>query len=627
VLTGNGFRPVAARAAIALGLLVAFAPGSTADSPHDPYADAPAYIRRVAPRTQISPIVTTGQRIPLTGGQADDTFLVVGIPDGMGFYRHADNSFRLLFNHEFANNQGGAAGPLPRGARVSELILAQRNNPNKPVEVVSGKYFTERVYAGEPAVLIDPVTRGFGRLCSGFLGTPQDGFDRYIYFNGEEADAAATFDGRGGQAWAHFDDETWGLPRCGRAAWENIVPVWGTGEKTVLVALEDGPSSGDGLNSHLYLYVGDKVANSNDPLEKNGLSNGQVYVFGSDDLNKNSEATFTEKNTSITGHWTQLDYNLTDVEFDTASRAANGMAFVRIEDGTPDFNLPGVFYFVTTGRPESANPFGRLYSLHYDPTDPLGPAQLTLLLDGSEGVVSPDNIDINRFGELAICEDPNYNLETDLRLERDSSVWIYDVPTAALTRIAEIDRPRAKAHALVADSLNSNVVSADTPGGWETAGVVDAEEWFTRGSWILNVEAHSLRINPTAETVQGGQIMYMNWKPLGRLPRVLMGNGGEWQLADEAEVERYGVSASPNPFNPATTIRFKLPSASQVELKIYDAYGRHVRTLVDGNRVAGAHAVAWDGMDDRQARVSSGLYFYALRAGEFRTVEKLVLLK
>ncbi len=327
-------------------------------SPHDPYADAPAYIRRVAPRTQISPIVTTGQHVPLTGGQPDDTFRVVGIPDGMGFYRHADNTFRLLFNHEFANNQGGVAGPLPRGARVSEFILAQRNNPTKPVEVVSGKYFTERVYAGEPAVLIDPVTRGFGRLCSGFLGTPQDGFDRYIYFNGEEADAAATFDTRGGQAWAHFDSETWALPRCGRAPWENIVPVWGTVEKTVLVCLEDGPSSGDGLNSQLYLYVGDKVPNSNDALEKNGLSNGQVYVFVSDDLNKNSEATFNLKNTSITGHWTQLDYRGTDVELDAASRAANSMTFVRIEDGTPDFNLPGVFYFVTTGRPESANPFG-----------------------------------------------------------------------------------------------------------------------------------------------------------------------------------------------------------------------------------------------------------------------------
>jgi outer membrane protein assembly factor BamB/fibronectin type 3 domain-containing protein len=78
----------------------------------------------------------------------------------------------------------------------------------------------------------------------------------------------------------------------------------------------------------------------------------------------------------------------------------------------------------------------------------------------------------------------------------------------------------------------------------------------------------------------------------------------------------------PNPFNPSTTIRYDLPKQSFVTLKIYDLLGREVATLVNEVRHAGFYTVRWDA-----SRLSSGVYFYTLRAGEFRETKRMILMK
>ncbi|MBN1824984.1 MAG: agmatine deiminase family protein [Candidatus Eisenbacteria bacterium] len=70
----------------------------------------------------------------------------------------------------------------------------------------------------------------------------------------------------------------------------------------------------------------------------------------------------------------------------------------------------------------------------------------------------------------------------------------------------------------------------------------------------------------------------------------------------------------PNPFNPQTTFRFDLKYEDHVELTVFDVRGRAVRHLVDGARDAGSHEVVWDGRDDRGRELSSGVYYYRLRA-------------
>ena len=78
----------------------------------------------------------------------------------------------------------------------------------------------------------------------------------------------------------------------------------------------------------------------------------------------------------------------------------------------------------------------------------------------------------------------------------------------------------------------------------------------------------------------------------------------------------------PNPFNPTTEIKFNLPSATDVNLEIYNIIGGKVATLVDSYLEAGEHTVTWDGRD-----AASGVYLYRLEAGEFVATKKMVLLK
>jgi hypothetical protein len=83
----------------------------------------------------------------------------------------------------------------------------------------------------------------------------------------------------------------------------------------------------------------------------------------------------------------------------------------------------------------------------------------------------------------------------------------------------------------------------------------------------------------------------------------------------------------PNPFNPATTIRFDLYEAGNVRLAVYNVRGQLVRTLVSGAQPAGHNDVTWDGLDDRGRTVASGVYVYRLETGDYVSSRKMVLLK
>jgi hypothetical protein len=84
----------------------------------------------------------------------------------------------------------------------------------------------------------------------------------------------------------------------------------------------------------------------------------------------------------------------------------------------------------------------------------------------------------------------------------------------------------------------------------------------------------------------------------------------------------------PNPFNPSTTFSFRLNEGGVVKLVVYDTRGRLVRTLLDLRLPAGAHAVVWNGQDDRDVRLGSGVYFARLtRPGGESSVTKVALTK
>jgi hypothetical protein len=83
----------------------------------------------------------------------------------------------------------------------------------------------------------------------------------------------------------------------------------------------------------------------------------------------------------------------------------------------------------------------------------------------------------------------------------------------------------------------------------------------------------------------------------------------------------------PNPFNPSTTIEYRLPEAGDVQLVIYNLLGQEVRTLVRESMDAGFHSVVWDGTDEFGKQVASGIYIYRMSVADFTQVQRMMLLK
>jgi spore coat protein A len=83
----------------------------------------------------------------------------------------------------------------------------------------------------------------------------------------------------------------------------------------------------------------------------------------------------------------------------------------------------------------------------------------------------------------------------------------------------------------------------------------------------------------------------------------------------------------PNPFNPTTFINFQLPSAADVDLRVYNVQGQEVRLLARGAYPAGRHSVVWDGRGDSGDLVPSGVYFYELKSGDLAFRKKMVMIR
>ncbi len=83
----------------------------------------------------------------------------------------------------------------------------------------------------------------------------------------------------------------------------------------------------------------------------------------------------------------------------------------------------------------------------------------------------------------------------------------------------------------------------------------------------------------------------------------------------------------PNPFNPETAIHFGLKSNEKVSLIIYNIKGQMIRTLINKEMRAGNHSVVWNGKNNSNKTVGSGVYFYKFSAGKYHKIQKMLLLK
>jgi hypothetical protein len=94
-------------------------------------------------------------------------------------------------------------------------------------------------------------------------------------------------------------------------------------------------------------------------------------------------------------------------------------------------------------------------------------------------------------------------------------------------------------------------------------------------------------------------------------------------IADDAVSKCYSLSQNyPNPFNPSTLIKYQLAKEGHVTLKIYNALGREVRTLVNENEASGNHSLNFNA-----SLLPSGVYFYQIRSGSYTATKEMILLK
>jgi len=108
----------------------------------------------------------------------------------------------------------------------------------------------------------------------------------------------------------------------------------------------------------------------------------------------------------------------------------------------------------------------------------------------------------------------------------------------------------------------------------------------------------------------------------------LIGKATRLESADGVPIVFELADNYPNPFNPTTAINYSIPDAGRVILDIFNVIGQRVRTLIDKEMLAGRHEVIWNGQDDYQNQLGSGIYFYRLRTeGNMMIVKRMLLIK
>jgi hypothetical protein len=112
-----------------------------------------------------------------------------------------------------------------------------------------------------------------------------------------------------------------------------------------------------------------------------------------------------------------------------------------------------------------------------------------------------------------------------------------------------------------------------------------------------------------------------------REPLIINAKDIAYEITETVPTE-YSLSQNyPNPFNPMTVISYSLRESGDVELVVYNMLGQKVRTLVSEFVEAGHHKAVWDGLDEDGKSVSTGIYLYRLRSGDFSKTMKMALIK
>jgi hypothetical protein len=460
----------------------------------------PPQARAVVPYATLKPILSSGDILPGSGEPWAPT------PDGLGAYA-ARGKLVVFANHELTaagvlSSNGGA--PF-RFARVSKLTIDPWS-----LSVVDGGY-------------VEDGSTGLIRLCSATWVGALEGFPTGYFFTGEEQ--GGTPNGSTVMAYDRNGNKTF-LHQFGAFLHENTIAVPGFPHRVVVMGFDDNTGA-----SELYMYVAES---ERDAIE----GRGKLYVLKTD-VKTASGTSFHSGNLReglpIDGYFVEVS-DPADLGTAPAARSTNlqnkvdalgAMPFVRIEDGDYDKNSPysPAIYFVDTGNSGvtgraavNADCFGvcdlagSLYRLEWKSRNPLGGVRLRLVersRGAATGWASPDNIATTRQS-LMMQEDPAYS---GFDGSRPPAIWHFrlladgrKVGTAKkvveVTQETLIPGPTGKC----VDALGQC---------WESSGIISTEDWLGPGTWLFDVQAHTLpftvtRNGTTSSYVnEGGQLLYL----------------------------------------------------------------------------------------------------------------------
>ena len=499
-------------------LTVAVVPAAAATARGPSTTTAP-YILPVAGGVRITSLLTVND-----GGAAGNGYEMVGIPDGLGLTKIGDK-LTILMNHELRDNPGQEQGIVRRhgqlGAFVSRLIIDPKTlrirhgsdliGPGtKYWDYPNGGYVTTAPRWADLAAQ----QLSFGRFCSSSLSDPGvfynersgAGYRGQIYFGNEE-------DGDVGRSFGiTLDGKATALPRFGLFSWENTVPADNRTDTTLVMGQEDGP----GDASQPWVYVGTK-SKSGSPLARAGLTNGLSFVLDAVDPAVTNDAQWRATFPVGTGAPVTLvnvPWSLTGALQNTIAKEV-GLSLNRIEDGHWDPRNRNDFYFLTTEGGETSGTGldgrdgGGLWRLRFVDIDrPFLGATLTLLLDGSQSLGAtepkfnkPDNMTVDRSGNILIQEDPGNNNHL-------ARIIAYRISDGALAVVARFDETLFGPGA-TDDPARLTIDE-------ESSGIIDASRYLGRGTYLFDAQIHTAKNLPAGtgpgtvqEYVENGQLLLL----------------------------------------------------------------------------------------------------------------------
>lgn len=438
--------------------------------------------------SQVRPIITTGETV--------GNWRFEAIPDGISLRASEDGSkVDLWVNHETSTV------PFPYVATGPTAANSQNDFDNAQLSHIVLNRSTAGVLSGKYAI---PSAANYQRFCSNFLAGEAEGFDQPLLFVPEEA---SDFVNRTGMAWPPgpgsqqaglvvavdpATDQFRPIPGLGRMNHENVVGVRGYRHPVLLT----GDDTFAAPSSQLYMYLA---------LDSSQVWNdqGHLWAFRSSVPAINDYGDLTPP-MSVSGQFIPVPDNIADGDqagLEAWSNANNVFQFIRIEDIATDKRQSNVVYFADTGEPRAIpdpntgrlmrgpsstqGPYmnGRIFKMVLDPTDPRIVTSLSVLVNGDAGgynnvasLHQPDNLETTK-NSIMVAEDPGSQNQYPAGTGTNARVWRYNLATTAF------------APAIV---VNQSADPAAKAGAWESSGIVDASSIWGPGTFLLDVQAHTI---------------------------------------------------------------------------------------------------------------------------------------